>query len=161
MRLSHKSIFTLALTTAIAAGVALSPALADAKKTKEITKLVGYNVTEEVTIESALSPQFNKIDRDSNGSLSFKEYAAFSTVNNEYDMFLRMDRNGDKSVSLEEFSTFEATKGNTSVDSALHGKSVKGTNLKTRALPSKKTYYMPVEPEIVSEKSLVEPTTNE
>ncbi len=132
--------------------VMVAPAFAAGKK--EITEIVGYNVTE-TTVElqePKKAALYERMDYNKDGTVTFKEYRNFSTVENEYDVFARMDKDGSKNISYEEFVTFNNTKGSTKVESELHGKAqVKGTNLKTRVISTDtKSYYVPVEPEVVN-----------
>jgi hypothetical protein len=142
-----KSLFTLALLS-----VAAQPTLAEPKPTKEVTSLVGYNVTESVAYPEKTSRLFKKIDADGNGEVTFKEFQRSSNLENGYEIFLNMDRDKSKSVNLVEFGSYNRTKGNTQVRSQLESKNqVKGTNLKTKQLETK-SYYMPVEPKVVKEE---------
>lgn len=152
-----KTLKTTLLSTALLAVTVVPAMAAEGKKTKEIKELVGYNVTETTEIQTSRKGVFMKIDRNNDGFIDAKEFRNGSNLDDYYSAFLRMDTSGDKMVNLSEFADFSKTKGNTSVTSELHGKSVRGTNLKTRALPVQKTYYEAVEPTIVEVKD-IEPT---
>lgn len=150
MSIKNKMILGLVLTTILSA-----PALAADGK-KEVTKLVGYNVTETEGAEIITGPKmgiFKKMDANGDNLLSYKEYSRFAKIEDKYSAYLRMDQDSDKAVTFLEYSGFNNTgKGSTQFESELHGKTtVKGTNLKTRIIePTTKTYYKPVEPEIVA-----------
>lgn len=144
-----KSFLTLALVT-----IAIQPALAEPKPTKEVTSLVGYNVTESVAYPEGTNRLFKKIDSDGSGEISAKEFQMSSNLENGYEIFLNMDKDKSKSLSLIEFGSYNKTKGNTQVRSQLTDKNrVKGTNLKTKPLVTK-SYYMPVEPKVVKEEPI-------
>lgn len=150
------TIYKTLLGTALLVVIALPAFAQDGKKTKEITEVVGYNVTETTTYEGPRANFYKKMDRDGSGGVDFKEYQRVASVDNEYAMFMRLDRNGDKSISVEEFVNADVTKGNTNIASEMFGK-VQGTNLKTRKLPEVKSYYLPIEPEIVEIKDIAAP----
>ena len=144
-----KSLFTLALLS-----VAAQPALAEPKPTKEVTSLVGYNVTESVAYPDGTGRLFKKIDTDGNGEITSKEFQRSSNLENGYEIFLNMDSDKSKTVNLIEFGSYNKTKGNTQVRSQLSDKNqVKGTNLKTKKLETR-SYYMPVEPKVVKEEAI-------
>ena len=145
--LSKKTI----LLSAAMLGVISAPALAEGKKMKEVTSIVGYNVTETRTLTGPKVALYNKMDANGDGTVTFKEYSNFSNLDNEYDAFSRMDKDNSKNISYDEFVNFNSTgKGTTEFESELHGKSVKGTNLKTRVLQTPKKYYVPIEPKIIN-----------
>jgi Ca2+-binding EF-hand superfamily protein len=150
--------FTYALLSVAAITFVTTPAFAaeqtGGKKTKEITELVGYNVTEETSLEGQKEARFRKMDANADGSVNFKEFQNYSVLDNEYEIFSEIDVNQSKSIDFAEFSSYEQGKGKTEFESELHGKaSVKGTNLKSRTLVEKH-YYVPVEPKIVSETDI-------
>lgn len=147
------TIYKALLGTALLAVIATPSFAADGKKTKEIKEIVGYNFTETQTYEGKQAALFKKIDYNSDGIVSLKEYQNASNADNEYELFTRIDRDGSKGISMEEFVSVNVTKGNTNIESELFGK-VSGTNLRTRKLPAAKTYYVPVEPEIVEIKQI-------
>ncbi|HPD83055.1 MAG: hypothetical protein R3D88_05030 [Alphaproteobacteria bacterium] len=150
-----KTIKTTLFSAALIAVVATPAFAADGKKTKEIKELVGYNVTETTTYQGPKAEDYAKMDVNGDNSVTFKEYRNYSNLDNEYDAFIRMDKDGNKNLSLEEFVNANLIKGDTQVESELFGKAVvKGTNLKTRALPETKTYFTPVEPTIVEVKDI-------
>ena len=140
------------LMSAVILGAISAPAFAsDAKKMKEVKSIVGYNVTETQVITGPKAKMYKKMDMNNDGTVTYKEYSSFSNLDDEYSVFLRMDKDGSKNLSYDEFATFNNTgKGSTQFESELHGKSVKGTNLKTRSLQAPKSYFVPVEPEVVS-----------
>jgi len=124
-------------------------------KTKEVTTLVGYDVKEVVMPASiAKDTRFGKIDKDMDKHISFKEFQNASQLDNEYAIFSQIDANGDDKVTYEEFYSFNKTKGDTKIESTLHGKAkVKGTNLKSRVY-TEKNYYVPVDPVVVDVKPI-------
>ncbi len=146
----------IALFSTALLAVAAAPAFAaEGSKTKEIKELVGYNVTETTTYQGPKADAYRKMDANQDGTVTFKEYRNFSNLDNEYAAFIRMDTDSSKNLSMEEFVNANLNKGNTQFESEMHGKfSVKGTNLKTRALPETKTYYQPVDPTIVEIKDI-------
>ena len=152
-----KKLTHLFLGTALVAFVATPAFAADnatGKKTKEITEVVGYEVTEKIPENNPKSGIFMKMDTSGDGEVSLKEYQNRSNVENSYEMFLSMDTDKSKTVSYEEFASFNPTKGNTQIESELHGKvAVKGTNLKSRAY-TEKSYFVPVEPKVVKEETI-------
>lgn len=158
-----KKLTHLLLGTALVAFVATPAFAADTttgKKTKEITEVVGYEVTEKIPENNPKSEVFMKMDRDGDGEISLKEYQNRSAVENAYEMFITMDTDKSKTVSYEEFASFNPTKGNTQVESELHGKvAVKGTNIKSRRY-TEKSYFVPVEPKVVKEEA-IEPASGE
>lgn len=150
-----KTLKTTLLTTALIAVAAVPAMAAEGKKTKEIKELVGYNVTEKTEYQGAKKATFMKVDANNDGFISAKEFRNGSNLDNYYEEFLRMDTSKDKRVTLDEFASFDKTKGNTQVESELHGKmAVKGTNLKTRAMTVEKSYYQPVDPTVVEIKNI-------
>ena len=119
------------------------------KKTKEITELVGYDVTEAKSLAGKKEARFAKMDKNADGSVNFKEFRDFAVLDNEYEIFSEIDVDQSKSLTMEEFASYEQGKGRTEFESELHGKaSVKGTNLKSRPIVEKH-YYVPVEPTVV------------
>jgi Ca2+-binding EF-hand superfamily protein len=150
-----KKLKTTLLTSALIA-VASVPAMAtEGKKTKEIKSLVGYNVTEKVEYKPAKKAAFMKVDANSDGIITAKEFRNGSNLENPYEDFLLMDTSGDKQVTIDEFANYNKTKGHTQVESQLHGKvAVRGTNLKSRVITEQKTYYQPVEPTVVEIKNI-------
>lgn len=158
-----KKLANMVLGTALVAFVA-TPALAadtkKGKKTKEITEVVGYEVTEKIPENNPKSGVFTKMDTSGDGEVSLKEYQNRSTVENSYEMFITMDTDKSKTLSYEEFASYNPTKGNTHVESELHGKTaVKGTNLKSRTY-TEKSYFVPVEPKVIKEET-IEPASGE
>lgn len=152
MSIKSQLLFSVALASIIAV-----PAFAaEGKKMKEVKELVGYNVTETQIHTGPKAQQYKAMDYNKDGSVSLKEYSGFSNLDNEYAAFIRMDKNKDKLLSYDEYANFNNTgKGNTQFESELHGKApVKGTNLKSRLVEETKTYYVPVEPEIVTIKDV-------
>lgn len=119
-------------------------------KTKEITELVGYDV-KEVTMPASIAKdtQFGKMDTDMDKHISFKEFQNASQLDNEYTIFTEIDANSDDKLTYEEFYSYNKTKGETKVESTLHGKAkVKGTNLTSRVY-MEKNYHVPVDPVVV------------
>ncbi len=149
-----KTLKTTLLTTALIAVAAVPAIAAEGKKTKEIKELVGYNVTEKVEYQGAKKATFMRIDSNNDGFVTSKEFMAKSNSENAYEDFLSMDTSRDKRVTIDEYASFSKTKGNTHVESELHGKTaVRGTNLKSRVI-EQKTYYQPVEPTVVEIKNI-------
>ena len=145
-----KKLQTTLLTTALVAVVAVPAMATEGKKTKEIKELVGYNVTEKVEYNAGKKASFMRVDTNSDGQITVKEFRDGSNLENSYEEFLLMDTSGDKLVTIDEFSSYDKTKGHTHVESQLHGKvAVRGTNLKSRVITEQKTYYQPVEPTVV------------
>ncbi|NCO04414.1 MAG: hypothetical protein GW903_09510 [Alphaproteobacteria bacterium] len=159
IKAKQTTLLTLALLTA-GSGMALaSEANAPTPKmTKEVTELVGYNVTESVTYQGLKEHSFNKIDANSDGMLTAKEMQRGTNLENSYDIFLNMDSNKDMMVSIEEFSSYNKTKGNTQMRSTLEKengefRSVKGTNIKSKPVVTKE-YFEAVKPKIVKEEAI-------
>jgi hypothetical protein len=127
------------------------------KKAKEVTELVGYDVTEAVVPESIpKDSRFARIDKNMDEHISFNEFQNASQLNNEYAVFSEMDRNNDDKLTYEEFFNYNKTKGKTHIESKLHGKvPVKGTNLVSKAY-TEKNYYVPVEPVVVDVQPIEE-----
>lgn len=124
-------------------------------KTKEITELVGYDV-KEVTLPASIpkDTQFGKMDKDTDKYISFKEFQSASQLDNEYAIFTEIDANNDDKLTYEEFYSYNRTKGETKVESTLHGKAkVKGTNLTSRVYVEK-NYHVPVDPIVVDVKPI-------
>jgi len=149
----HKAAFLGTVLALTISGAATAAEPTHGKKTKEITEIVGYNVTETQTFEGPKARLFKRMDKNSDSALSFKEYQNYATVDNEYEIFSLMDTNNNKSVTIEEFINARPTKGSTQFSSEMFGK-VSGTNLKTRKLPEVKSYYEPIEPKIVEIKPI-------
>ena len=150
--------FTYALLGVAAITFVTTPAFAadqtGGKKTKEITELVGYDVTEATAAAGQRERRFARMDANKDGSVNFKEFQNYSVLDNEYEIFSEIDEDQSKSLTLEEFASYEQGKGKTEFESELFGKvSVKGTNLKSRPVVQKQ-YYVPVEPKIVDEQTI-------
>lgn len=143
--------FKLTLVAALLVSTAAPAFAAEGKNMKEVTSIVGYNVTEQQYLTGPKSEIYNTMDVNNDGGLTFKEYSSYSNLDNEYDAFARMDTDGNKMVSYVEYENFDNTgKGDTQFESQLHGKaSVRGTNLKSRIIEEPNTYYVPVQPEVV------------
>lgn len=151
------------LTSAIAITMAVPAMAAEKKMTKEVTEIVGYNVTEGVQYEGVLTGSFNKIDYNNDGVITAKEMQRRTNLEDSYSIFLNMDRNKDNVVTIEEFSSYNKTKGNTQVRSGLNKelgiseddakRAVRGTNIKSRVITTKE-YYEPIEPQIVKEEPI-------
>lgn len=150
-----KKLKTTLLSTALLAFVAAPAFAAEGNKTKEIKELVGYNVTEQATYGGPKAEAYAKMDVNGDNTVTFKEYSNYAMLDDEYNAFSRMDKDGNKNLSIDEFVNANLITGETQFESQLFGKTaVKGTNLKTRALPQTKTYYQPVEPTIVEVKDI-------
>lgn len=148
---------TALLSTALIAAMVAPAMAAEKKMTKEIKELVGYDVTVSQSYDALKLKAFNKIDRDADSYLTARELKNGSNIENSYALFLGMDTNKDKRISIEEYSTYDKTKGNTQVESELHGKAaVKGSNLKSRRVIETKTYFEPTEREVVEIKDISE-----
>jgi len=145
------------LGTALLA-VMVAPAFAaETKKPtkKEVTEIVGYNVTETKAYTTPKEKIYQKMDKDGDDRVSFKDYQHFSNEDNSYMHFTSMDTDRSGYVSSEEFVAYNKTKGSTNVASEMFGKyEVKGTNLKTKPLPETKSYFVPTEREIVDVKEI-------
>ncbi len=153
----EKYIFTI-LTTGLFAFTAFGVQAAEkSNKTKEVTELVGYNVTEKTASENTPSDAtFNRIDKDSNQEISLKEFQNASQLENSYAVFINMDTDKNKSLTIDEFFGYNKTKGNTTVPSTLHGKApVKGTNISSRTY-KENNYFVPVDPVIVKSEDIKE-----
>lgn len=123
----------------------------DGHKTKEITEIVGYQVTEGIT---APNESFLKMDRDSNELVNFKEFQNFYMLDDEYRIFSEIDIDESGEITVAEFANYNWEKGTTHVESKLHGKNqVKGTNLKVKPV-EEQTYFVPVEPTVVDVKPI-------
>lgn len=96
---------------AIAAFI-VSPALAEETKkpTREVTELVGYEETVEVTVP-AKDAAFVKLDTNGDGRVEFNEFRNNTMHDEPYGVFAMMDTNQDKWVSIEELRGFSKTKG--------------------------------------------------
>lgn len=159
IKAKQTTLLTLALLTA-GSGMALANegSAPKPKMTKEVTELVGYNVTESVTYEGLQERSFKRIDTNADGMLTAKEIQRGSNDENSYDIFLNMDSNKDNLVNIKEFSSYNKTKGNTQVRSGLEKetgaiRSVKGTNIKSKVIETKQ-YFEPVERKIVKEEAI-------
>lgn len=151
----ERYVLTL-LTTGLFALTAFGAQAAEgAKKTKEITELVGYDVKEVVMPASiARDSRFGKMDTDMDKHISFKEFQNASQLENEYAVFTEIDANGDEKLTYEELYSYNKTKGKTKIESELHGKAkVKGTNLVSRVY-TEKNYHLPVDPVVVDVKPI-------
>tara|TARA_B100000949_G_scaffold101216_1_gene90267 strand:+ start:447 stop:938 length:492 start_codon:yes stop_codon:yes gene_type:complete len=155
-KLQKALLATVALT--LVAPAAFAADQTTPKKTKKVTELVGYDVQEVETQTGAKVDTFAKIDANANGIVDWKEFRDHANLDNEYEIFSRIDVDGNKSITLNEYTSFNKTKGNTAVESELHGKGkreVKGTNLTSRVM--KRQYYVPVDRKVVA----VEPIEND
>lgn len=96
----------LGLTAATIALASGAPAFANepAKKTHEVTEVVGYVKTE--TVISTRDAEFAKADKNGDGALSFREFADAAVLENEYMMFKMNDTNNDGVLDIEEFRNF-------------------------------------------------------
>lgn len=152
MNITKKLFYTSAIALMVAVPVVQAQAAETSAKTKEVTELVGYNVTEKTVPEKTnYDATFDKIDKDGSGDLNLKEFQNASQLEDDYNVFISMDTDKNKLVSFNEFFDYDKTKGNTQVASELHGKSkvkVRGTNLTSRVY-TEDNYYVPVDPVIV------------
>lgn len=150
-----KTLKTTLLGTALLAVIAAPSFAAEVKKTKEIKELVGYNVTETKEYIGPYAKAFKKMDKDGNGLVNFKEYQARANVDNEYEMFSLIDKDQSKTITIEELINSNVTKGSTHFKSETADQyAVKGTNIRTRPLVEKRSYYVEVEPEVVEIKNV-------
>lgn len=152
--------FTYTLLGAAALTLCLTPAYAaeksGGKKTKEITSVVGYDVTEKTSMDGEKEAKFARMDTNADGSVTFREFQDYAVLDNEYEIFSEIDEDQSKFITLAEFVSYEQGKGKTEVESQLHGKArVKGTNLTSRVY-TEKHYYVPVEPKVVDVKPIEE-----
>lgn len=97
---------------AVVAALMASPALAEEmkKKTHEVTELVGYEETVEVTVP-AKDAAFAKMDTNRDGRIEFNEFRNNTMHDEPYGVFARMDTNRDEWVSIDELRGFSKTKG--------------------------------------------------
>lgn len=149
IHLKNTTVLSTVMAFALVVPAMAAHAADGPKKTKEITELVGYDVTEAKSLAGKREARFVKMDKDASGSVDFKEFRDFAVLDNEYEIFSEIDVDQSKSLTMQEFASYEQGKGTTTVESELHGKvSVKGTNLKSKPYVEKH-YYVPVEPTVV------------
>lgn len=150
MTLTKKILYTGIMSLTLSGFAATTHAAEGGNKTKEVTELVGYNVKEvQVPLATTNNKKFNRIDKNGDNVISLKEFKQASNHENEYAVFVDMDKDNNKVVSYEELFSFNKTKGNTNVESELHGKKrVKGTNVSTRVF-KEKNYFVPIDPVVV------------
>ena len=146
----------IATTTLMTLALSIPAISAEAAKKKEITEVVGYEVTEAVSPNGKLESAFIKIDDDKSGTITFKEFQKHSMLDDEYAIFSEIDTDQSKEIILAEYTNYSWAKGKTHVESELHGKvPVKGTNIKSRPI-YERSYFVPVKPTVVDVKPVEE-----
>lgn len=154
MKTLHKAALLGTVLAFTITGAATAAEPTQGKKTKEITEIIGYNVTEKIPDNNPRSKSFSKMDKSADGEVTLKEFQNYSNLENGYEVFITMDTDKSKSLSYQEFASYNPTKGNTKVESELHGKApVQGTNLKSRGY-TEKSYFVPTERKIVKEEAI-------
>ena len=91
--------FVFALGVAAVAITAASPSFA-----REVKQVVGYVETTQTYNDR--DAEFRKADTSGDGAINFKEFAAASMFENEYEMFKMNDTNNDDLLTIDEFRVF-------------------------------------------------------
>jgi len=133
------------LTTTIL-GTALvfsGQALAGDGPLKAKKELIGYQTSSKTIADQDKARTFKKLDRNNNGRVTFQEFQAGATVNNEYALFERLDYNDSGFVDMREYVSFNKAKGdplNDTDDRYMKRKDHRGQHMYNTPHRPEKTY---------------------